>query len=228
MRKKEGNNILVVVAHPDDEALGCIGTLYKHLEDGSDVSIMFMTDGVSARVNASNLEHKERKKYFNKAVKFFPYFKHKACSFPDNAMDTIAFIEIVREVETFISEINPAVIYTHFESDLNIDHRICYQAVMTACRPLPRSKIKEIYSFEVLSSTEWCVSSGKTFNPNYYVNIKNSFNKKIEYLKCYEGEMRDFPHPRSYENIEAIAKFRGASSGLEAAEAFVINRIIER
>jgi N-acetylglucosamine malate deacetylase 1 len=226
MIRKGTRKVLVVAAHPDDEALGCSGTLYKHIESGDSVSVLFMTDGVSARNLITESDKNERMIGLNKAMELFPYDKHRILNFPDNAMDSIPLIQIVREVEKFVLEVEPAVIYTHFENDLNMDHRICYQAVMTSCRPTPGSLIKEIYSFEVLSSTEWAMSSEKAFKPNYFVEIDRYLNKKIDYLRCYDQEMRNFPHARSYENVISLAKLRGASVGFPAAEAFIVNRII--
>lgn len=220
--------VLVVAAHPDDEALGCAGTLIKHLDHGDEVSLLFMTDGITGRESANESDKELRRKNFEKAMNFLPYHNVKSCSFPDNAMDTVPFIGIVREVESFMEEVKPSIVYTHFEGDLNIDHRICYQAVVTACRPTPTSTVNEIYSFEVLSSTEWNARSDNSFRPNFFVDIGNYLQKKIDYINCYDDEMRDSPHARSYDNVRSLATLRGATVGVSAAEAFMMHRTIKR
>lgn len=219
--------ILVIAAHPDDEALGCIGTLYRHIEKGDSVSIMLMTDGVSSRGSVREKDYATRKDGFSKATKIFPYTKTRQLNFPDNAMDTVPFLDIAKKIESFIEEVSPTIVYTHYAEDLNIDHRLTYQAVMTACRPTPGQCVKAIFSFEVLSSTEWSASS-KTFSPNYYVKIDDFLDKKMSYIDCYSHEMRPSPHSRSYENIKALALFRGSTVGVNAAEAFILNRMIDK
>jgi LmbE family N-acetylglucosaminyl deacetylase len=120
------------------------------------------------------------------------------------------------------NEIKPEVVFTHFEHDLNIDHKLTYQAVMTACRPMFGESVKEVYSFEIPSSTEW--NFPRIFAPNVFVNIEETLEKKIEAFKMYESEVREFPHPRSPEALRVIAKRWGVVSGMKAAEAFLLIR----
>ena len=142
----------------------------------------------------------------------------------DNRFDVKPLLYWVKIIEKKITEYKPDVIYTHYEHDLNIDHRITYQAVLTAARPLPDSPVKEIYSFEVLSSTEW---STKTFEPDVFIDIKNYIDRKIEMLDKYEPEMRCFPHPRCYQGVRILAARRGMQCGLNCAEAFKTIRVIK-
>lgn len=141
----------------------------------------------------------------------------------DQRFDTIPFLDIVQYIEGIVKEVEPDIIYTHFEGDLNLDHQIIARAVKTACRPLPQSTVREIYSFEIPSSTEW----GYGFNPNVFVDISDTFEEKLKALKPYKDEMRDYPHPRSVTAMGILAMYRGASCGVELAEAFCLIREIK-
>ena len=182
-----------------------------------------MADGVGAR-NETVIE--ARYAMANKAAGILgaqpPLFQ----SWPDNQMDNVSFLSIVQKLETEIENINPNLIYTHYAGDLNIDHQITHRAVMTACRPLPGSSVREIRCFEILSSTEWLSSSQRSFVPNCTVDISKQLDTKIMALECYKEEMRPFHHARSYEAVKALATLRGAQMGMVAAEAFIIERLL--
>ena len=180
--------ILVIAAHPDDEVLGCGGTMASHVDDGDKVHVVFMSDGVTSRINVNDEEVKERKQAAINAsntlgVKNKPIF----LGFSDNRMDAVVLLDIVQSLEEIIYEIKPEVIYTHHVGDLNIDHKVTHQAVMTACRPQPEFCVREIYSFEVLSSTEW--STNNPFIPNYFVDISDTLELKISAIKAYNSEL---------------------------------------
>ncbi len=216
--------VLVVAAHADDEALGCGGTIYNHSSQGDEVYLCFLTNGVGAREdNEEAIE--ARQEASAQAGDILGASKIFQFDFPDNQMDFVPLLEIVQAIESVVEEVEPSIIYTHFLHDLNVDHQLAHQAVMTACRPQSHSCVKEIYSFEVLSSSEWNSSSAPTFQANYIVNIEQSFDKKMKALACYEAEMRDFPHSRSFEAVEALATLRGACNGYAKAEAFHVERI---
>ena len=212
--------VLVVAAHPDDEALGCGGTIAKH----ADVTVLTLTDGVGSRDGKSSVAGRV---YAHDQAARFLGFKSIRADLPDNQLDAAPLLKVVRLVESVVEEIKPDIIYTHHGGDLNIDHRITHQAVMTACRPMPGSSVKAIYAFEVPSSTEWASESERAFRPNHFVDICATMDRKIEALKAYEEEMRPFPHARSIEAVKALATWRGASVGLKAAEAFMTLRRIE-
>ncbi len=220
-------NILVVAAHADDETLGCGGTIAKHIANGDTVAVIFMTDGISARAEVSNKANEQRHLAATNAMKKLAITEVHYFDFPDNSMDTVPLIELVKAVESVIKEVKPETIYTHFAHDLNIDHRLTHSAVMTACRPQTGSSVKNIFSFEVLSSTEWNSPSQPSFIPQYIVNIEKFWHKKFQALQCYHEELRPFPHSRSLECIEAQATLRGASYGFKKAEAFQVERILE-
>ena len=221
--------VLIVAAHPDDEVLGCGGTMARHHKQGDEVHVVFMADGVSSRtkISLSSTDIEVRNKAAAAACKILHAQPAHFFSFPDNRMDAIPLIDIVQQLEKLISSIAPETIYTHNGSDLNVDHRITHEAVMTACRPQPDYPVKEIYSFEILSSTEWIsVVANRPFSPNYFVDIGMTLALKMEALQVYHEEMRDFPHSRSYEGVGALARYRGVSVGVEAAEAFQVERIL--
>lgn len=162
--------VLVVAAHADDEVLGCGGTIAKHATSGDKVYVVFMTNGVGSR-NAKIDEIKHRKKASEEAAKILGVSLTKQFDFPDNKMDTVALLDVIQSIEDVISKLQPEIIYTHHIGDLNIDHQITHKAVMTACRPQPDCCVKEIYSFEVPSSTEWQTLGYSTFIPNAYIDI---------------------------------------------------------
>lgn len=216
--------ILVVAAHPDDEVLGCGGTMARYAKNGDHVNVVFMSDGVSSRENLKAHDKNNRRESAKKACEILGAKPPRFFDFPDNMMDTIPLLDIVQKLEAYIQEIKPNIVYTHFKDDLNIDHQITYQAVMTACRPSPESSISKIYLFEILSSTEWSISS--TFSPNHFVNISEEFELKLNALEIYKDEIKDFPNSRSIESITALAVFRGGSVGLNLSEAFSLERSI--
>ena len=230
----EKKTILVCAAHPDDELLGCAGTLLRHVEAGDKVIIVIMTEGESSRYEGTtnNRIKKAQSKLRQAAIDAHRELGAKESVFfnnPDNQMDSVPLLEIVKQLEPIIKTHQPDVIYTHHSGDVNIDHFVTCKAVITAARPLPDQSVTEIYAFETLSSTEWQPPSlGSTFEPNRFVDISEYLKKKIEILRFYDTEMREFPHPRSYAAVEHLARWRGSSAGLAAAEAFITLRKIEK
>ena len=144
----------------------------------------------------------------------------------DNRLDTIPLLDIVKFIEKQIKQNKPEIIFTHFENDLNIDHQIIYNAVITATRPLSKTFVKKIYSFEVSSSTDFILSrkQKKIFNPNLYFNVESTIDKKINLLKLYKGEIKKWPHARSLKSIKNLAMYRGSQVGIKYAEAFITVR----
>ena len=221
-----GRSVLVVAAHPDDEALGCGGTLARHAANGDRVHLLFLSDGESSRdTDAAAIAR--RQDAARVAAEILGARGPAFVGLPDNRLDSVDLLDIVQRVETEVARLGPATIYTHHAGDLNVDHRIVHQAVMTACRPLPGSPVRVIYAFETVSSTEW-QSSGNMFQPQRWVDIKPFLRCKRRALEAYAAEMRPFPHARSFEAVEALARVRGASVGLEAAECFMVVREIVR
>lgn len=220
------NTILVLAAHPDDEILGCGGTIARHIAEGDKVYVHFMTDGVGAR-GENPQASQQRHTAAQAAADLLGISQLIFSNFPDNRMDSVPLLDIVKEIESSIQKISANIIYTHFSGDLNIDHQITHRAVMTACRPVSHCPVKAIYSFEVLSSTEWSHSMGEqAFIPNYIVAIDNYIQKKEAALQCYHQELREAPHSRSSEAIINLAKHRGQTHGFGFAEAFMVQRIV--
>jgi LmbE family N-acetylglucosaminyl deacetylase len=221
------NKVLVVAAHADDEALGCGGTMARHISQGDIVKVIFMTNGVSARSDVSSKDEDERHCLMLRALSAIGVEDHECFDFPDNQMDSVPLLNIIKAIESVIDIFQPSIVYSHFAHDLNIDHRITHQAVMTACRPVTGNSVKKILSFEVLSSSEWNSTSSPIFNPQYIIDISPYWQKKVDALLCYKEELRDFPHSRSLQCIEALATFRGATHGFSKGEAFQVERILE-
>jgi LmbE family N-acetylglucosaminyl deacetylase len=220
--------ILIIVAHPDDEVLGCGGTIAKHSDLGDLVNVIFLADGVNSRSDAGLIELEIRKTNAKAACKILGVNHISFGQFPDNKLDTLPLIEIVKYIETALTEFNPDIIYTHSALDLNIDHQIVNRAVITATRPQGNSSIKTILSFEILSSTEWFFSElMPAFKPNWFEDISKTLDRKIEAIEAYRGELRDWPHPRSIQGIRHLAGFRGATIGVAAAESFMLLRHIK-
>ena len=218
--------ILVVVAHPDDEALGCGGTIARHVAQGDHVHVIFMTDGVGSRGADESIQRQRREQARDKALKILDVKEWHALAFPDNSMDSVPLLRVVQSLEPIIEQVQPTRIYTHHHGDLNVDHRVTHQAVMTACRPVPGINVPEILAFEVMSSTEWATPGLAPVIPKAYVDISDYLPKNLEALTAYNLEMRPVPHSRSFAHIEALARHRGNCMGLEAAEAFEIIKFI--
>ena len=217
------HKVLIIVAHPDDEVLGCGATIAKHIDNGDMAQVVFLSDGFSSRDDDEN-----RNSNAQKASNILACQQPIFLNYPDNQLDTMPLLDIVKKIETIVSDFQPNIIYTHYFGDLNIDHQITHKAVMTACRPQPDFCVKEIYSFETLSATHWQSSSmGSAFNPNYFVDASSFMEKKIKALQCYDNEVREYPHARSYKTVDSLAKFRGSVIGVQDAEAFIVERLIK-
>ena len=222
--------VLVVAAHPDDEVLGCGGTLARHAAAGDIVHVLIMAEGATAR-RAARCAAADRPKVqklqeaARKAAAALGTMPPSFGDLPDNRLDGIDLLDIIKVVERAVEECAPAVVYTHHGGDLNIDHQIVHRAVTTACRPLPGSPVHALYAFETPSSTEWATAGlHDAFQPMRFVDIHPHMDAKLAALRAYELEMRPSPHPRSFEAVEALARWRGNSVGFTAAEAFMVLR----
>jgi LmbE family N-acetylglucosaminyl deacetylase len=219
--------ILVVAAHSDDEVFGCGGTIAKHIASGDKVHVVFMTNGVGSR-NTSFKEAQERRKASQDVANILGISSTQQFEFPDNKMDTIALLDVVQLIEKVIDKLQPEIIYTHHIGDLNIDHQVTHKAVMTACRPQPGFCVKEIYAFEVLSSTEWQTPNYLPFIPNTFVDITEYIEVKRKVLEAYNEEMLEPPHSRSIDNAIRLNVLRGNSVGVDHAEAFILIRSLKK
>jgi LmbE family N-acetylglucosaminyl deacetylase len=222
-----GKRILVVAAHPDDEVLGCGGTIARLTAEGRQVHLLFLADGENARGTVKSEVVAERQSMAFAAAQELGAMVPTFLQFPDNRLDSIDLLDLVQAVEQHSSAIRPEVVITHFSGDLNVDHQRCSQAVLTAFRPTPGQSVRSILAFEVPSSTEWQFGgSADGFAPNAFFDITAHLDTKLAALRAYEKELRAFPHSRSIEAVEALARWRGATIGVNAAEAFMVVRTI--
>lgn len=226
--------VLVKAAHPDDEILGCGGTMARHVANGHEVVSVIMAEGLTSRDakrdrRARKDELSELSKAAHKANKVLGVQELRLLDFPDNRMDSVNRLEIIKTVESLVEEFEPNLIYTHHIGDVNIDHRRIHEAVVVACRPMPgKHRVETILFFETLSSTEWQPpGSAQPFLPDWYVDISDTLDKKLAALKEYDMEMRPWPHARSIESAEYLARHRGSNIGVAAAEAFKLCRKLE-
>ncbi len=227
-------SVLVIAAHPDDEVLGCGGTIAKLVRGGATVNVAFLADGVAARgsggVEADQARAGELAARRTAAHEACGILGAKIVSFgdgPDNRLDTLALLDVIKPIETLIRAHLPDTILTHHGGDLNVDHRRAHEAVATACRPQRGHSVRTLLSFEVPSSTEWQLpGSAAPFAPNWFVDIGAELKLKLAAVQAYAQEMRPWPHPRSPEAIEHLARWRGATVGAYAAEAFMLGRLL--
>ncbi len=224
------NKILIVSAHPDDEILGCGGTVARLVKEGYNAYTLILGEGITSRdikrdTRKRKNELQKLRQQAEMANKIIGVKKMYFYDFPDNRFDTVPFLDIVKVIEKIKNDIQPKIIFTHYEKDLNIDHQITYKAVITATRPVSGEFAKEIYSFEIPSSTEW--NYPLSFSPDVFFDISDTLDIKLKALKEYKTELRNFPHPRSIEAVKLNAQMWGVKVGLKYSEVFKILRIIK-
>jgi LmbE family N-acetylglucosaminyl deacetylase len=225
-------SVLVVAAHPDDEVLGCGATMALHKRRGDRVHVLILAEGLTSRDPERNRNRQSAglqalAQSARKANKILGVQSLTLGSFPDNRMDSIDRLDVIKAIEASIAKVKPSVVYSHHAGDVNIDHRIVHDAVVAACRPQPGHPVKQMLFFEVASSTEWRPpKSAVAFQPNWFVDVSSTLQKKLTALNAYKTEMRSWPHARSIKALEHLARWRGASIGTSAAEAFILGRRI--
>ncbi len=218
-------NVLVLAAHPDDEVLGCGGTIARSVAKGHRVTVAILGQGVASRYaqGASEIasEIAALEQVSRAAGRILGVNDLRHCGLPDNRFDSVDLLDIVKLIEEIGREVQPETVYTQHGGDLNVDHAITFRAAMTAFRPIPNSSVHALYAYEVVSSTEWSFGQfSSKFEPDTFVDIGDFLDVKLNALEAYCGEMRAFPHPRSIEAVRAQAIGRGTTCGVPAAEAF--------
>jgi LmbE family N-acetylglucosaminyl deacetylase len=224
----KNKKILVVVAHPDDELLGLGATIHKLVhQQKATVRCVILGEGITSRSEKRDKarweeELKTHRRNIHAAQKAIGYESVGIYDFPDNRFDSVDLLDLIKVVEKEKQEFQPEVIFTHHGGDLNIDHQRTFEAVITACRPMKDEVVKTIITFETPSGTEWQASTDpRPFRPNLFVEIrKDNLEAKIRGMESYEYEKRPYPHPRSPEALEILAKRRGMQVGADLAEAF--------
>ena len=225
-----GPRALVVAAHPDDEVLGCGGTMALLAAGGVEVHTLILATGHTSRDGASAAD--------TAALRMLQAAAEEArcvlggasltlCDLPDNQLDSVPLLAVVKQVEEALRRVRPSVVFTHLPDDVNIDHAVVHRAVLAAARPQPGECVRELFFFEVASSTEWgAMRPGWGFRPTLGVDISATLDKKLAAMACYATELREWPHPRSLRGLQALAELRGAWMGATAAEAFEVGRIL--
>lgn len=227
-------NVAVVAAHPDDEVLGCGGTMAKHAAAGDQVHVLILAEGATSRdvVRLGNVRAGEvsaLRQAAERAAETLSVTSLSFADFPDNRMDSCDLLDVVKVVEAFFSEHAPEVVYTHHGGDMNVDHVLTQRSVATALRPVPGATFVRLLHFEVASSTEWGgTATANRFGPQWFEDIHRFLDLKLKALSAYESELRAFPHPRSIDGVKAQAQLQGACAGVPAAEAFMLGWQVQR
>lgn len=217
--------VMAVVAHPDDEVIGPGGTLAKHAMAGDTVHVVILAEGTTSRAGDSNHESSLRRSHeaTRSAAELLKFSSSTRFDLADNRLDILPLLELAQRVEQEVAAVEPEVVFTHHPGDLNIDHELTARACTIACRP-HASGVKWLLSFSTLSATEAGYASRPPFVPALYCDISSTLDVKLEAMRAYGAELRDFPHPRSLRAIEAQARLWGASGGSPAAEGFGVIR----
>lgn len=226
-------NILIIAAHPDDEVLGCGGTIARLATAGHDVHIAILGEGVTSRYNhreqADRTELDALHDRARRVAALLGASSLELLGLPDNRFDSLPLLEIVKPIESLVERLRPEVVFTQHGGDLNIDHVQTFRATLTATRPLAGCCVKRVYAYEVASSTEWAFAQFEPrLHPTTFVDIAAVLDKKITAMQTYDGEARPFPHPRAPESLRAIATRWGSVAGLHAAEAFALVRHVSQ
>ena len=221
--------ILIIVAHTDDETLGCGSAIQWHNKQKDKVFAISFTNGLSSRININKSSIKSRLLASTQVSKYLKFNWVERYTFPDNELDKISTLEIAKIIENIKKKIKPNIIYTHHYSDLNVDHQKIFNATIAAFRPLKESKFEEIRLMEVPSATDYGQKKNQSnFVPNVFLDSKKFYKKKIKALKFYKNEIKKYPNSRSIQGIINLMKYRGNQVGLGYAEAFEIFKKIIR
>lgn len=216
---------LVIAAHPDDEVLGCGGTIARLARQGEKVAVAILGEGITSRYaspsQATASELKDLHANSARALNELGVDQRFQFGFPDNRFDTVALLDIIKCIEDVIETVRPKTLFTQHGGDLNIDHSLCFRATLTAARSTPDSTIQEVLTYQVPSATDWSFAQfAPRFLPNLFYDISDTLDQKIEAMQCYESEARAYPHPRSPKALRAIAQQWGSQCGCDAAEAY--------
>jgi len=215
------DSVLIIAAHPDDELLGCGGVAALHANKGDRVYSVIVCEGESHRYEGMDVGQEN---HANQAAEILGLTDLKLLGLPDQKLDTLSLVDVISPIETIIREVKPRIIYCQYGGDINQDHKIVFDAMLVATRP-QESYIETIYAFDTASSTEW--GYPRSFVPDTWIDISSVMEKKLNAMRCYQSELRAFPHPRSIEGLRLKAGAWGTQCCMEAAEVFMtIRRVI--
>jgi len=216
--------VLVLAAHPDDEVLGMGGTIAQHATvRGDEVRIVCLTDGSSVQYPDDTETRKRKNAEAKRAAAELGVSDYVHLDFPDMRLDSVPHVEVNAAVEDQLRDFAPHTVYTVFP-DVIRDHRALFDSVAVATRPTPEQGVKCVLAYAPTSSIEWTPAQIGAFVPNWYVDVTETFQRKLAAFAHYETEARPFPHPRSERALRAHAEFHGAAAGCEYAEPFVLVR----
>lgn len=218
--------VLVIAAHPDDEVLGMGGTIAMHTGRDDAVRVLVVTDGSSTQYPGDSEIRSRKEEEARRAAAELGVEDYVHLDFPDMQLDTLAHVEVNGIVEEHVRDFVPDVVYT-VQPDVNNDHRVLFDSVAVATRPVPGQPVRRLLTYAPTSSTEWTPAAVNWFLPNWYVDVTKTLERKIAAFAHYETERRDYPHPRSERAIRATAEFHGTTCGFEYAEPFVLVRGLE-
>ena len=216
------DRILVVAAHPDDELLGCGGTIALHTRAGDNVTTVIASEGESLRYGKGAVG---QELHIKAAARTLGVEDTRLLGFPDQKLDTLGLVEIITPLEEVVREVRPKIVYCQHGGDINRDHQLLFRALLVATRPTEQY-IQSIYAFDTASSTEWAYP--RTFIPDTWVDISATLQVKLDAMACYKSEIRDYPHPRSLQALEYRARAWGNQSCLDTAEVFMTVRRVMR
>ena len=227
-----GGPVLVLAAHPDDEVLGCGGTIARLAQAGVEVDIAILGEGVTSRFadrsEADAAALAELHDTSRRVGELLGARSVELFGLPDNRFDTVPLLDVVKVIEELVERLRPATLFTQAGGDLNVDHAVLFRAALTATRPVAGHPVRRVYAYEVMSSTEWAFGQFElAFQPNLFVDIAATLERKVEAMQLYESEARPFPHPRAPESLRAAARRWGSNAGVEAAEAFQLVRAVD-
>jgi len=217
--------ILVIAPHPDDETLGCGGSLLKHKANGDSLSWLIATRGHEPQWSAELLERKEQE--IAKVSAAYGFENTFRLNFPTIKLDTIPLDEIIVAIRDAVTDSKPDVVYLNHFGDVHSDHRVVFEATMSVLKPFYSGKhgVKKILSYEVLSSTDAApLNPARAFVPNLFSDVTDFWEKKLEIMALYESELQEYPLPRALDSLRALGRVRGATIGAEFAEAFMLVR----
>lgn len=222
------SKVIIISAHPDDETLGAGGTILKHKKNGDEVYWLIVTD-VFETEGFSNERVLSRKKEIENVSRLYSFNNVYNLGYPTMKLDDTILFELVNKISLIFQEVQPETIYVMNRSDAHSDHRIVFDAVMSCTKSFRYPYVKKVLMYECLSETEFApILPEKVFQPNYFVDISNFLNKKIEIMKIFDSELGEHPFPRSIKNIEALATYRGATIGVNYAESFQLIKFIDK